>query len=183
MLRRLLDRLYTFTGILAALCLVGILTIVLLQVGANLLNFITDAALGDPIGASVPSYAEFAGFLLVGASFLSLPFALRHGAHIRVNLILQRLPAKGQRLANIWAFAIGAAMAAFSAYYCWELVFESREFGDLSTGMVAIPIWIPQAPMAIGLSVFAIAMLDGLCTSLFSSTAFEQPDASDMGAE
>lgn len=39
-------------------------------------------------------------------------------------------------------------------------------YNDLSPGMVAIPIWIPQTAMLIGLTVLSIALVDELACSL-----------------
>ena len=93
-LRRALDALYRLSGALAALFLVAICAIVLLQVGANCIDKIAEWTTGAPIGLVVPSYAEFAGFFLAASSFLALAWTLRHGGHIRVSLFVRpRWPA------------------------------------------------------------------------------------------
>ena len=159
-MRKALDRLYDLSGALAAAFLVAIFVIVLLQVGANLLDFGISAATGTPKGLVVPSYAEIAGFFLAAASFLALAHTFRAGAHIRVSLVLQVMPKGARKAADLLSCSLGAAMSGYFAYYTWNLVAESIEFGDLSPGIVPIPLWIPQTAMAIGISIFTVSMID-----------------------
>lgn len=182
-MRAMLDKLYVIGGVTGALFLFGIFSIVLLQVGANLIDFISSALTGHAIGLTIPSYAEIAGFMLAGASFLSLPYALRHGTHIRVNLFIQRLGSKGQQLTDIWSFLIGTALTGWLAYYAWELVLESYEYGDLSTGLIAVPIWIPQVSLALGTTLMTVSMLDGFVSSLMQKDFFIKAENADLGAE
>jgi len=165
-MRALLDRLYRASGAVAAFFLVAICVVVLLQVGANLVDALIKAFGGEPIGLVIPSYAEFAGFFLAASSFLALAYTLRAGAHIRVELVLQRFGPGARRLAETWCVAVSAAISAYFTWYTVGLVLESIEFGDLSPGIVPVPLWIPQAAMAIGLAVLAIALLDELVSLL-----------------
>lgn len=178
-MRASLDWLYRASGALAAFFLVAICVVVLLQVGANLIDALLKAFTGEAIGLVIPSYAEFAGFFLAAASFLALAYTLRAGAHIRVELLLQRLGKRARFAAEIWCVAASAAVASYFTWYTVALVFESIEFGDLSPGMVPVPLWIPQAAMALGLAVLAIALVDELVHLLRGGKPhFAQPDAS-----
>jgi len=123
---------------------------------------IASAATGSAIGLTIPSYSSFAGVFLAASSFLALAYAMRHGAHIRVSLVLQALPAPARRAADL--LSVGAA-AAFSAWFTWSmgvLVAESVEFSDVTPGIVPIPLWLPQAAMAFGLAVLTVALVDDL---------------------
>ena len=42
------------------------------------------------------------------------------------------------------------------------LAYDSYDFGDVSIGMVPVPLWIPQAVMVLGLIWLLIALLDAL---------------------
>ena len=161
-MRALLDGLYRLSGALAAFFLVAIAVVVLLQVGANLIDALIKAFGGEPIGLVIPSYAEFAGFFLAASSFLALAYTLRAGGHIRVELLLQRLGSGARRVAEVWCVAAGAAIAAYFTWYASGLVLESIQYGDVSPGIVPVPLWIPQSAMALGLAVLAIALLDEL---------------------
>jgi TRAP-type C4-dicarboxylate transport system permease small subunit len=45
-------------------------------------------------------------------------------------------------------------------YYAFWLVLDSYVFGDVSEGLLAIPRWIPQLPIVIGLTLFALALIE-----------------------
>ncbi len=165
-MRALLDGLYRASGAVAAFFLIAICVVVLLQVGANLIDVLIKAFGGEAIGLVIPSYAEFAGFFLAASSFLALAYTLRAGAHIRVELVVQHLGKGVRRVAELWCVAASAAVAVYFTWYSTDLVLESIEFGDLSPGIVPVPLWIPQAAMALGLAVLAIALLDELVSLL-----------------
>ena len=163
-LRRALDLLYRGSGALAALFLVAICAVVLLQVGANIVDKLAEWATGAPIGLVVPSYAEFAGFFLAASSFLALAYTLRHGGHVRVSLLVRRLAGEPRRAAELWCCGIAALLSGYFAYFAIRLVIESWRFGDLSPGLVAVPIWIPQCSLALGLVVLTVALIDEFAT-------------------
>jgi len=159
-MRQALDFLYRASGALAAMFLVGICVVVLLQVGANAIDKAIALAGGEPIGLLVPSYAEFAGFFLAASSFLALAYTLRHGGHIRVSLLIQHLGAGPRRVIELWCLLASGLLVGYFAVFASNLVLDSLEFGDLSTGMVAVPLWIPQSALALGLIVLTIALID-----------------------
>jgi TRAP-type C4-dicarboxylate transport system permease small subunit len=162
--RRALDALYRVSGALAAFFLVAICAIVLLQVGANVVDKIAEWTTGAPIGLVVPSYAEFAGFFLAASSFLALAYTLRHGGHVRVSLFVRRSSGRPRRALELWCTGVAALLAGYFAYFAIRLVIESWRFDDLSTGLVPVPIWIPQSSLALGLVILTVALLDEFAT-------------------
>jgi len=63
------------------------------------------------------------------------------------------------------------------AWYSIRLVMQSHEFVDISTGLDATPLWIPQLGMAIGTSLFTLAFLMDLILLLSGKTLREaSPD-------
>jgi TRAP-type C4-dicarboxylate transport system permease small subunit len=43
-----------------------------------------------------------------------------------------------------------------------NFVLDSWRFDEVAQGMLAVPLWIPQLSMAIGMALFALMMLDRL---------------------
>ncbi len=59
------------------------------------------------------------------------------------------------------------AVSIYFAWYTGLLVMEAYEYNDLSSGMIPVPLWIPQSGMLVGLIVLSIALIDelfGLCS-------------------
>ena len=148
-LRTALDRLYDIAGALAALCLIALLAIICLQMIARWSGMIF-------LGSTA-----YAGYCMAAASFFALAHTLNRGGHIRVSLLLSQL-GRYRRAAEIWCFGIGSVLAVFLAFYAVKAVQVSIKLNDISQGQDATPIWIPQLPMALGATLFAIAMIDRL---------------------
>ncbi|PHR26725.1 MAG: C4-dicarboxylate ABC transporter permease [Desulfotalea sp.] len=165
-MRYLLDGLYKTSCWLAAASIGAICLLVVTQVFLNVLDRLSTLILGSAIGLTIPSYSDFTGFLLAAASFMSLAYTLREGAHIRVVLVLGHLPVKLRKLAEVWCVCFALFIAGYFSWYTAKLTFESYSYHDLSSGMVAVPIWIPQSFMLLGLLILSIALLDELVTVL-----------------
>ncbi|MCP3891762.1 MAG: TRAP transporter small permease [Desulfobulbaceae bacterium] len=163
-MRIFLDKIYKTSGWLGAVCIALICLLVLCQVGLNLFDRICTAFTGSAIGLTIPSYADFTGFLLAAASFLSLAYTLREGGHIRVALVISRLPKRLHRLVEIWCIGFASTVSLYFSWYIAKLTRESFVYNDLSSGMIAVPIWIPQSFMLFGLIILSIALLDELVT-------------------
>jgi TRAP-type C4-dicarboxylate transport system permease small subunit len=176
-MRAALDLLYRASGALAAMLLIAIGIIVLLQVGANLIDKIVGWTGGTPPGLLIPSYSEFAGFFLAAASFLALAYTLRSGDHIRVSLIIHHLPPRARRLIELWCMAIAGSLTGYFTWHAFGLVLDSLRFNDLSPGIVPVPLWIPQAPIAVGLTVLTIALADDFCRVLLGGSPIYEDSA------
>jgi TRAP-type C4-dicarboxylate transport system permease small subunit len=151
---KLLDRLATACGVAAAVALLLIAVIILAQIAARLL------------GSQVPAADDFAAWAMAASAFLALPYALRHGDHIRVTLILQRLPARVERAVECLATALGLGLAAWSAWHASVFVFDSWRFDEVAQGVVRVPMWIPQLAMPVGLTLLAALLAERLWRAL-----------------
>lgn len=145
---RALDWLFHGGGILAAIFLAAVGLLTLAQILGRLLGFL------------VPSGAEFAGFAMAASTFFALAWTLRRGSHIRVSLFVQKLQPRYRNAIEIWCLLIAAVIVGLLAYSTVLMVWDSYDFGDLSSGLVAIPLWIPQVAMALGVILLEIAILE-----------------------
>lgn len=153
-MRRLLDALYQAAAIGAALCMLGLLGMVLLSIA------------GRQFGFHVSGTDAYAGYLMAAAGFLALAHTLKRGEHIRVTLLLNALHGPARRALELWSLAAAGLLSGLLAFYSCRLVWQSHEFNDISTGNDATPLWLPQLAMALGTVVFALAMLDELVLAL-----------------
>lgn len=154
-LRGILDLIYTAGGVLAALCLLGILLIIMLQMSARW------------FGEVFPGSTDYAGYLMAAASFFAFAYALNHGAHIRVSIVLNAL-GRWRRWGEIWCFGIGSLLSGYFAWYAVKGTYWSHKLNDVSQGQDATPLWIPQIPMAIGTIMLAVCFLDHLVRLIFT---------------
>ena len=168
-MRRFLDSLYKWSGILAATFIAAICLLVFAQVVLNLVDRIAKMTTGSAIGLAIPSYADFTGFFLAASSFLALAYTLRDGGHIRVSLFIQNVGPRTRHFIELWCLVLALATSAYFSWYTGHLVYESLKFNDLSAGMIAVPIWIPQSAMLAGLIILTIALIDEFVSVLTGS--------------
>ncbi|MCP4934271.1 MAG: TRAP transporter small permease [bacterium] len=159
-MRPFLNNLYKWSGLLAATFIASICLLVFAQVILNLIDRIAKMTTGSAIGLAIPSYADFTGFFLAASSFLALAYTLREGGHIRVSLFIQNAGPKTRHVIELWCLALALAVSAYFTWYAAHLVYESLKFNDLSAGMIAVPVWIPQSAMLIGLMILTTALID-----------------------
>ena len=150
-LRSSLDRLYNISAVGAAVCLVALLVIIVLQMAARWMD------------VEFPGSTQYAGYLMASSSFLAFAHALNRGAHIRVNLMLTAL-GRHRFWGELWAMTIGTAAASYLARYAVKTVYWSWKLHDVSQGQDATPLWIVQIPMAFGAVLLAVAFFDNFIT-------------------
>ncbi|WP_037315790.1 TRAP transporter small permease [Ruegeria halocynthiae] len=154
-LRSVLDFIYLAAGVLAALSLIAILVLIVVQMLARW------------TGEVFPGAPDYAGYAMAAASFLAFANALNRGSHIRVSILLNTVPDKFRRVLEIWCFGIGTAVMWYFCWYAYRFVFWSWKFNDISQGQDKTPLWIPQSAMLIGAIILAIALTDHLIHVLF----------------
>ncbi|MFT6927918.1 MAG: TRAP-type C4-dicarboxylate transport system permease small subunit [Psychromonas sp.] len=155
-MRLFLNKLYHGAGVLSAVCIVAICVVILARV------------VGRWMGIVVPSSDDFAGFLLAASSFLGLAYTFQHGGHIRVGLFTSRLGEKSSLFCERFVLVTASVLIAYLAYELCYMVWESWDYEEVSSGFVAVPMWIVQLPVAIGMVIFAISIIDlATCSLLF----------------
>lgn len=166
MLRGLLDRLYSAGFVLAALSLVAISLLVLVQVLGRVIDK-TLLALGqEPVGIAITSLSELGGFLFVGAAFLALAGTLRAGGHVRVTLLSQSVPPGIAKFLAAVALLLALGLCGFAFYSAGVQAWDSWTFNAVSFGMAKFPLWVPQSVMVLGLGLFWLALCDELVAVL-----------------
>ncbi len=165
-LRRVLDAVYFASGVVAALFMVLILAIIVWQMAARWFGF------------QAPGSTAYAGYCMAASSFFALAYALNHGAHIRVGLLLTHL-GRWRRWGEGWCLAVGGGLASYFAVYAVKGVYWSWKLNDISQGQDATPIWIPQLAMAFGTILVAVALWDNLVRLLVSGVTNFREEAVD----
>src|SRR6201997_5619223 len=117
-MRTWLDRLYDAAAYLAALFLIGTLTMVLLGI------------FGRMFGFQVRGSDAYAGYFMAGAGFLALAHTLRRGEHIRGKLILERVGKHARRALERWSLGAAALLAIAFAYFSVRLAWQSYTLPD-----------------------------------------------------
>ncbi|VWX55665.1 TRAP-type C4-dicarboxylate transport system, small permease component [Burkholderiales bacterium 8X] len=149
-IRRGLDKVYTAAGALGAFCVFLIFVLMIV------------AGVGRQLNWHVSGLNDAVAWLCAAASFFAMAHAFRHGDFVRVTLLLEAVPAKVRRFLDVVCLLIAAASVAYLTYWATSFTWESYEFKEMATGLLVIPIWIPQSTFVIGCWLLLVAMLDEL---------------------
>ncbi|MBE9605450.1 TRAP transporter small permease [Acetobacteraceae bacterium H6797] len=158
MLRRALNALYLAGGIAGAFCLAAVAVIIVVQIA------------GRETGREVPGADDLTAFAVAASALLPLAYSFRHGAHIRVDLIIGHVRGRARFVMEALALVVAAALCIVFAYAMLDLGTDSLEFDDVSQGSVAWKLWWPQLACGLGVAVFAISLIDDLVVHLAGGT-------------
>ncbi len=143
-----MEKVYKAGAVLASIFMVLIVVLTLVQV------------VGRGLSIKVPDAGEFAGYCMAASLFLALAYTFRSGGHIRVNILLLHVSPSIRGVLEKWCMSLIVIIGALFCAFSIKLVYDSHVFNDVSTGMVPVPLWIPQLSMAIGALLFEIALIE-----------------------
>ncbi len=119
--------------------------------------FITGDIIGrNAFGVSSAATVEITGYMLACGIAWGLAHTLASRAHIRVDVLLMRLPTRLRAPLHIFSLLLLTVFALFVAWAAWELVDESALFDAHDNSALRVPLVIPQGIWAVGLSAFVL---------------------------
>jgi TRAP-type C4-dicarboxylate transport system permease small subunit len=99
---------------------------------------------------------ELGGYVLAVGSSLAFTIALVERAHIRIDLVHERLPARVQAVLNWLSIVLLAGLGLFLVYYCWLVIRDTLAYGSTAATPWATPLIYPQSVWYAALVVFAV---------------------------
>jgi TRAP-type C4-dicarboxylate transport system permease small subunit len=131
----------------------------------------------------IPGLDGYAGYAIAATLFLALPGSLRHGDHIRVNMVLQKLSPGVRNIFEYWCLLVASGLSIYFAFYAGRLVWLSYLYHDMSPSADATPLWLPQLFMLLGCIGLAVAFVDALVSRIQGRPFFEESDGESARAE
>jgi TRAP-type C4-dicarboxylate transport system permease small subunit len=158
MIRRLLDGLYLGAGWLAGLFMIAIFFMMMAL------------SLGREVGINVKSGDDIAAWCMASMAFLGLAHTFKSGEMIRVGLLTERLRGRTKWTFEVFALLLASGFIGYFAWHAVAMTYTSYLINDMSTGVLIIPLWIPQLGFTAGLVILAIALIDELVHVLRGNT-------------
>jgi C4-dicarboxylate transporter, DctQ subunit len=144
----LVRRLAALGVALAALSLIGSLALIVYSVVMRYF-----------VNQPVAWVDELVGYLLVACVMLAAADALLEGEHLAVDIVTERLGARGRRLTLLGGLVAIAVAALLLVVEGADMVGFSRMVGLRSNGYMAVPMWIPQLLIPIGAILLLLAAI------------------------
>ena len=146
-LNKNLNKLYRFSGYIAASFLILVAVFILIGISSRIFGFY------------IRGLAEYSGYCMAGASFFALAYTFVEGGHIRITLFLEKFSGFKKKLVEIWCLGVASFFSGYLAFYFFKMLIISFKFQERSEGADEILIWIPQTSVAIGSLIFFISVL------------------------
>jgi TRAP-type C4-dicarboxylate transport system permease small subunit len=149
-------------GVRALLAVIGVLSGVLLSLSV-LLNF------ANVVGryffnASIPWAEEAMLFLMVGCVFLGNGLVAWSGRYIRMDIVVNMMPAKVRALLALFSDLVFLATTITIVVFAWPVIRDLAAF-DQRSQAADFPLVIPQAMVPLGLSIMAFLVAVRLITT------------------
>ncbi len=170
-LRRCLDGLYLAAGWLAGLFLVAILCLMM------------SLSIGREIGLNLKSGDDITAWCMASMAFLGLAHTFRSGEMIRVGLLTERLSGRTKRAAELFSLAMASVILGYFSYHVASMTYVSWRLNDMSTGVLVVPLWIPQSGFAAGLIILFVAVIDEFVHVLAGNTPRYEREAPKTAEE
>ncbi|MGH8832914.1 MAG: TRAP transporter small permease [Polaromonas sp.] len=151
-MRRVLERVLDAAGALGAFCVFLIFVLMII------------AGVGRQLNLALSGANDIVSWLCAAAAFFAMAHAFRHGDFVRVTLLLDTVSPRLRRTLDVTCLIIAAISVSYLTYSATAFTYESWEFNEMATGLVVIPIWIPQSTFVLGCWLLLAAMLDELVT-------------------
>lgn len=105
-------------------------------------------------GFSSKSTVEITGYMLAFGISWGLAFALVERAHVRIDVLINRLPLGARQYLHATALLLLAVFAGFLAWASIVLVRESLLFRATDLTPLSVPLALPQGLWAFGICAF-----------------------------
>lgn len=150
----LYGRVLNACGIVAALVILAMTALIVTDVALrNLSPFFLRSPL--VIRGSV-ELTEYALFL---TTMMAAPWLLRHGRHIRIDVLLIRLPRIAGWIAELVCDLVGLSLSILLAFYSIRSTLRSADAGTLIVKDYIIPEWWVQWPLGLMFVLLAIEFI------------------------
>jgi TRAP-type C4-dicarboxylate transport system permease small subunit len=106
--------------------------------------------------AGLPWANEVSEYTLYLVTMMSAPWLLRHGRHVRVDLVTSAMPAGIARWLEIAADALGLAVCLVFVCYGTIMTSQSFQLGSITIKNLVFPEWWMLSPLPLAFLLLAI---------------------------
>lgn len=139
---------------------------------------VVDVALRYLVGAPLSWSVGFVGdYALIGLFFLGLSFTVREGAHVRVDLVHDRLGPAGKRVLALLGPLLTAVFLALVGYGGLLLTLDAVRFGDAplpGASELSWPVWTSTVLVPLGAGLAVLRSLHTLVAQIRRPTPTEE---------
>ena len=151
-----LEKVYKFSGYVAALFLILVAVFILLGVCSRIFGFY------------IRGLSEYSGYCMAASTFFALAYTFSEGGHIRITLFIEKLDKKFRKIFEIWCLSVATFFSGYITFYFIKMLIISYKFKERSEGADEILIWIPQLPLGIGSTILFVCIFHHLLKCFYN---------------
>lgn len=126
-------------------------------IGAVLLNFVNVVGRYG-FGTSFFAADELQTYSMVYMAFLGAAVATWRGLHLRMDVLLQRLPERAKLVLGLIELVLVIVLGSLVTYVAWRYVGRMYALGARSQ-TAQIPMWIPHIAIAAGFGLMVLVAI------------------------
>lgn len=108
--------------------------------------------------APLPWSEELARYMFIWLVWVGAAFATKERKHIRIDVVVSRLPKIGQKACTVISTIIWIGFTIFMVYISVILTSSVMTGGQTGTGS-GIPMWIPYSAIPVGMTLMLFRIL------------------------
>ncbi len=155
------------TDILSGHLQAGIIFLLMVML---LLEVLTRYVLRSPISIA----DEMGGYLLVSITFMGLAFTWKEKGHVRVSLLVSRLPDKIARVLRFITLILATLFTLPLIKACYDLIMDSLLFESRSGSWLRTPLAYPQTILLIGAIMIFLQLVAEIIKATIDKGATEE---------
>ena len=122
---------------------------------------------------------ELTNYGFACAVAFALSYATAQRSHIRIDLFYRFTSLKTKAVLDITSILIIFLLASGMAYYAWKVVIHSHKLNAKPNTTLDIPLAIPQAIWAVGLTLFSLVSFSLLLRAIYLFYRGDAPKVRD----
>jgi TRAP-type C4-dicarboxylate transport system permease small subunit len=104
----------------------------------------------------IPAAFEFMATMMVVNVFLAVSLGQARRQHIRVEVLVNRLPGTLQRVTDVVQYVLAVAFFGLIAWFAWPAAVHSFDVGEYAPGLINFPVWPARFILAFGATLMSI---------------------------
>jgi len=126
---------------------------------AVMLFLVVINAISRFLWASIPGTLEVVESLMGVVAVMMLAYTQAEKGHIGVELVLQRLPGRVQKVVNSITLLLALVLAVFLAKENWKMGLDAWKIRDFATTYPHVPLYPGKLVVSVGISLLCLQIV------------------------
>ncbi len=148
---RWIDYTSEFGGVVGTACMLAVTLMIVFEV---VMRYV--------FSAPTTWVGEMSIYMSMGIGFLGLAYALKDDGHFSITLLVDRLSPKNRLRLKVFTDFVAMLYSCIFIYKGIAMARFSYDIGDVSTGLMEIPLWIPNMLVPLGGLLLALQFVNKL---------------------